>query len=471
MKDINHITLLFLIIFTLIKTSFNANTTIAPIILNFYTKASNSDNFTEENYNSNLYSYIMLGSNKQKVEMRMQLDKYTTYITQKSAVNPLYNSYTYDNTTSTSYKFIEDCTSFYYDDFNAASISNETLFTDNKNLENFTFAYTSKINYNVISPAGSIGLGYTKQSFYGFTLNFMDQLKKNNLISGYGITINYTSRDEGNFIIGPEFNEIDGNDKKYNSTIYYRSQTEYSSLWGLTFNYVKVGEQTLNYSKNANLNINMEYIKATDDYTTKIVSMFFANLINVEKKCVALDISNQIDFKAIRCDKDTKIENFPDLIFNLGAYDEPYSFNFTYKDLFELKDNYYYFKILLVDKNDPTIIISASWDFGRIFFRKFIVTLNKDKKTITFYNKIDDGNGGSDGNKKNEVKSYFNMLNIILGVVLLAILVILFFVGFKFWEQNKKIKNKERKNVLLDEEDAFVDFTKNEKLTETINES
>ena len=65
----------------------------------------------------------------------------------------------------------------------------------------------------------------------------------------------------------------------------------------------------------------------------------------------------------------------------------------------------------------------------------------------------------------------FNLLNVILIIVLFAVCVILFIVIWKYCEQNKKIKNKERKNVLLDEEDAFVDFTKAEKLGPTINEN
>ena len=151
--------------------------------------------------------------------------------------------------------------------------------------------------------------------------------------------------------------------------------------------------------------------------------------------------------------------------------DPSFSFGFTYKDLFELKDNYYYFKIVVVQKTDPSININVSWKFGKMFFRKFIITLNKDKKTITFYQKIGGENGDNDDGKKSHAQNDSNVLNIILIIVLFGICVILVIVIWKYCEQNKKIKNKERKNVLLDEEDAFVDFTKAEKLSPTINES
>ena len=129
MIDLNHWSLLTLILFSLLRASFNtnANSTIKPLILNFYTKASNDDNFTESNYNSHLYSHLVFGSDKQKVEMRLSLNSRSTYITQKSIVNPLYNLYIYDNTTSTSYKFIKNFLNLYDGDYDEASISNETL--------------------------------------------------------------------------------------------------------------------------------------------------------------------------------------------------------------------------------------------------------------------------------------------------------------------------------------------------------
>ena len=469
MKLFNHITLITLTLFTLLKVSFNANNSaISPIILKFHTKASINDNYTEANSKSYLYSYITIGSNKQNVEMRIQLSKHSTYIIKKSEVSSLYNTYTYDNTTSTTYKFIVDW-GFYTEDLLTASVSNETLYSNDKILENFTFAYANMVIYSSDIPAGLIGFGFNDYSF-PFNFNLIDQLKKNDLISGYGLTINFTSRDEGNFIIGPEFDEIDGNDKKYNSTIYYlENPGNIYQSWKMGFNYVSIGEKNLNYSKNAILNIDSDFIFATDEYTSNIYEVFFKNLTD-QKKCVSENIINQPDFVVIRCDKDIKIEDFPELKFNLKVYNDQFNFNFTYKDLFELKDNYYYFKILLVYKTDSTIIKSVNWEFGRTFFRTFIVTLNKDKKSITFYTKID-GENNNDGKNNSQTPKVFNMLNIILIIVLVAICVILFLVGFKYWEQNKKIKNRERKNIILDEDDDFVDITKTEKLTPAINES
>ena len=196
------------------------------------------------------------------------------------------------------------------------------------------------------------------------------------------------------------------------------------------FNYVSIGEKNLNYSKNAILNIDSDFIFATDEYTSNIYEVFFKNLTD-QKKCVSENIINQPDFVVIRCDKDIKIEDFPELKFNLKVYNDQFNFNFTYKDLFELKDNYYYFKILLVYKTDSTIIKSVNWEFGRTFFRTFIVTLNKDKKSITFYTKID-GENNNDGKNNSQTPKVFNMLNIILIIVLVAICVILFLVGYIF---------------------------------------
>ena len=177
-------TLQLFLFYILLKLSSNTNSNANPVFFNFYTKSSNNDNFTIANYKSYLYSRIIFGSDKQRVEMRIQLDKHSTYITKNSAVDPSYNIYTYDEKTSTSYKYITYVSTFYFDDFYGASISNETLYTNKGVLENFTFAHTVDIKYYLEAPAGSIGFHIAKQYESLYNLNFIDQLKANNLISG-----------------------------------------------------------------------------------------------------------------------------------------------------------------------------------------------------------------------------------------------------------------------------------------------
>ena len=477
MNSLNYLILKNLIFFILLKSSLNTNSTNNPVILDFYTKASNNDNFTIANYKSYLYSRVVFGSDEQRVEMRLQLDKHSTYITKNSIVDPLYNVYTYDDTTSTTYKYITYISTFYFDDFYAATVSNETLYTNNGILKNFTFAYTIDIKYYLEAPAGSIGFHIAKQYSSEYNLNFIDQLKKNNLISGYGLTINFTTRNEGNLIIGPDFDEIDENYKKYKKTIILvnEAKTPYDLKWEFNLKSVSFGEKILNDTKNASLNIDTDFIIATDEYSTIIYDIFFVNLIIQQKKCVIENIISQSYYKVIKCDKDTKINEFPELIFNAVNYDgESFSFSFNYKDLFELKDDYYYFKIILVLRNESINDINISWKFGRTFFRKFIVTLNKDKKTITFYKKIDDDKGGDESKndgKKSQEENKFNIIYIVLITILILVCIILVIVIFKYCGLSKKLKNKERKNVLLDEDDAYIDITKNEKLTTTINEN
>ena len=472
MKDFNYLFLLILTLFTLLKLSLNSNSTINPIILNFYTKVSNNDNFIEANYKSYLYSRINFGSNKQTVEMRLLLNNLYTYITNKSEISPLYNTYTYDNTTSTSYEHITFIPAFSSDDYNLSSISKESLYTDNGILENFTFYYTFLFKSNLDVPAGSIGFHIIQPMYTRYNTNFIDQLKKNNLISGYGLTINFTSRDEGNLIIGNDFGEIDENYKKYNNTIISIGYIYNQEKWGFNFYSVLVGKNILTNSNVAIFGLDTDFIIGTDEYSKIIYEIFFKNLIIEKKKCIFENIIDQNYYKIIKCEKDTKINNFPKLIFNIGNYGPSFNFSFNYKDLFELKDNYYYFKIVFI--MNSTDNINFTWKFGRIFFRKFIVTLNKDKKTIKFYKKIGD-NEDEDENEDNEKKSQretlFNLLDIILIIILFGICIILIIVIFKYCGLNKKLKNKERKNVLLDEDDDYIDITKTEKLTATINES
>ena len=458
-KDIAIITL-----FSLLKICINVESSDSPLILNFYTIFSNNDSYIESNYKSYLYSNLYLGN--QCVQMRIELEKHPVYAVFKNLVSSMYSNLTYDNSSSVTYGSLYYM-KFYLNDFYAGTIAKESLKIKNETIYQFHFAYTNELNLKDDIPAGAIGFDISQKYGSSHDLNLIDQLKEKKIISGYALTINFTSRNEGNFIIGPELDEIKENENKYNKTVVLVNKAVNPSnlTWALTFDSVYVGEKILENSKIANLTLDNDFIIATDEYSEKIYQEFFNNLLN-NKKCFKENIIGENYYKVIKCEKDTKINNFPVLKFNIINYvSEPFSFDLTYKDLFELQGNYYYFKIALVEKSDSTVSINEVWKFGRTFFRIFLISVNKDKKTITFFKKFIE-------EKKDEEKSFsISGLEIILIVALFSICLILIFVLFKYCEQKKKNENRERKNVLLDEDDEYIDFTKTEKLTPTINSS
>ena len=125
---------------------------------------------------------------------------------------------------------------------------------------------------------------------------------------------------------------------------------------------------------------------------------------------------------------------------------EPFHLIFDYNILFETFGEYQYFKIILVSRFDPSISLMVEWSFGKVFFKEFLMTFNKDAKTITFYTK--------EKNRDEIMKIKNNNKNLAL-LILILILIILVFIIFyllrKCIKQQIEIKNRKRKNILVSE--------------------
>ena len=76
------------------------------------------------------------------------------------------------------------------------------------------------------------------------------------------------------------------------------------------------------------------------------------------------------------CNKNVNIKNFPDLIFQ--SENLKYNFTFNYSELFmEYKEKYYF---LIVFKR-----YKDGWCLGEIFFKKYQIVFDKDKKIYGLY--------------------------------------------------------------------------------------
>ena len=443
------ISITFFILLLATITSIKDNTT-KYLSLDFYTLYYNKEN--ESNYiNSTYQSYINIniniGSNDQLIPMQLHLDKYPTYlIHQKFFKNK--NITTYNNKTSQTYKHLHSL-NFYENEFSYASISEDTIKLDKNNIiSNFMFCYAIRMNKNKYISPGNIGFELTPRIKYpDYYYNFIDQLKINNLISDYGITFKYTSKEKGKLIIGPDIDLIN---KKYSNKIKIRVDAlGYKTgklKWGFQLKSVKINDIFLNYGCMTYFTLDTEYILGSADYTQIIMENYFNEYI-FNNKCVLNKIKHKIYFKSVKCEKNIDINKFPKLIFNL--FDTDLEIYFTYEDLFELKGDFYYFKIML-DYKTSSSKKSNTWNFGRMFLRKYLITLNKSSKTISFYNvenKIEE-------NEKDNINVYSsnnNKIIIILIVVLIIVFIFLVFTIRKCIMQQIKITNKNRKNVIINE--------------------
>ncbi len=101
--------------------------------------------------------------------------------------------------------------------------------------------------------------------------------------------------------------------------------------------------------------------------------------------------------------------------------------------------------------------------FGKLFFKKYNITLNKDKKIIMFYfgdnNKIYEDDETNIINKNENINK--TKLQIIIWILVLF-LIVLGFILFHFIRKNfllqNKIYNKNRKNVLVNEMEYFPQY-------------
>ena len=126
---------------------------------------------------------------------------------------------------------------------------------------------------------------------------------------------------------------------------------------------------------------------------------------------------------------------------------EPFHLILDYTNLFEIFGEYQYFKIILASRFDPSISIMVEWAFGKAFFKEFLMTFNKDAKTITFYSpkekSIDEVIKIKNNNK--------NIALLMLVVILIILVFIIFYLLRKCVKQQIEIKKRKRKNNLVSE--------------------
>ena len=193
------------------------------------------------------------------------------------------------------------------------------------------------------------------------------------------------------------------------------------------------------------------FIKGTFEYKNEIYNIFFSDLIN--KNICRIDyLKDNVDILEniiYSCDNSEimkkEINYLPTIYFEIKEYNLTFLFN--YKELFKLHNNRLYF--LIYFQNNTNQI----WEFGELFLRKYITSFNYDSKTISFYktqldeiNKKTDipySDKDSDSNKKSEYNKERSeiiriVVEIVVGVVLIATIIIITIFFIKQKKQRKK---------------------------------
>ena len=273
---------------------------------------------------------------------------------------------------------------------------------------------------------------------------FIKQLKDKELINSYTITLNYSDTYGGFFYIGEYPHEYEPNNYKELEliTTYIKPKKSFSQFRIIMDDiYFQINENKKIQIKSKEVYFHLEsgIIECATEYFSAIKNIFFDKYLN-DSTCKLKYFTKNINYyNVIVCDDNNfDIKNFPNLYFYHS--DLKYYFNLSYIDLFQKKNNKYYFLIIY------SSFSGGYWKLGKPFFKKYQITLNLDAKSINFYNnnKINNNNDINRDYKKEKIK---NIILIIFCLILVSIIIIIVYLFI-----NKiKGQRKRRANELKDD--------------------
>jgi len=360
------------------------------------------------------YINIEIGTPKQKLKANIEFTKFIFYISgdkNYKKYNPkISNTYKANSTKEE----IIDCDLFYNGFF-----SNETIYLNNIKYENFSFILSgNSTNYYKMFSC-SIGLGIPAFYLKRNVINFIEILFSKKEIKSYSFFINQKNENEGQIIIGKfphEFYLEKYKFKKYESS--YIEITSYYNFWNCEFEFINFDNKTF-YKKHMVLfDFNLEGLILGGNFFDYIKDNFFKNYIN-DKICFEKNYSN---YRFIYCQKNKKIniDNFQNIIFYNKDFN--YTFYFNYTELFKEKGNYTFFLIF------SHIEYFSMVALGRIFFNKYQLGFNYDRRIILFYK----------DNLEKIINHRFNYLIIII-FILFIILCFCLYYYLKIFKKKKKV--------------------------------
>ena len=398
-------------------------------------KSNENEDFLSNYYAQFLYTPISIGSEKQKLEVALKLNKYITYLI--SSKNSNLKSEHFNEENSKTYEVVSEKTIKPNEDMFIEGIKSKDnfIFGGKINFEKYLF-YLSKEQY--FDETGQIGLqmvpSFSDKDFSGN--GFIDQLKSKSIINSKNFYFKYEYKDEkefkykGNLIIGGMPHEIEPskilNFENFVQT--YVNVDELNSRWNIKLSSVNYGNEVISESDSVEFSTTFGFIVAPLSFL-KIYDIFFNN-----SNCFGDYNNEEKDYLYLYCKKNFDISKFKDLIF-IADKNKEFNFTLTYKDLFRKIGEYYYF-LILFNKD------ISQWEFGHIFLKKYMLVFNGDKKTVGYYYQ-----STNSGNSNNKMPSRSNIVFIFItiSVVLLIIIVGLLFYIIVFRPKNRKIRPNELK--------------------------
>jgi len=388
---------------------------IIPFKNNLNFSSLTSENFISQLSNLNITTNIALGSPLIEIPFNIKLSSYhmicLSYNSNKGKIFPSFNE---ENSSSFSSK--DKNAQFYHlYDTEFCRRSNDNFKIHNIQIQNISFFLSYDLERN---QSGVLGLKLS-DSFSEY--NFINQLKMNNLILSQTMFFKFKNFIEGEIIIGNYPHEINKN--IYDENNFQKTQVPISSLnqeYSIIINKVQYGEQIIVEKQEFIFNLNSFFTLVNLDLL-RIMKEKFLNELLENKKCEE-KIKKTSIYEAFYyvCEKEINIKNIENIKFI--SNDLKYEFIFKPKDLFIQENDKIFFTIYFMD------YWQKKWIFGYHFLTKFQIIFNQDKKTIGFYNKI------------NEIKFPISLL---ISIVFAIIIIILIFYIFHLLKKKRKIRANE----------------------------
>ena len=416
----------------------------------FEFKRNITEKLTYKNLMKNLFTNkliinLNIGTPSQKIATSIKLQSNPFYIF-SSNVNDIYFQ-----------KFNPSLSSTYYTNFSKEITFNEefikgkwawdTLTLENgEKINNFQFILASENNKKYFPYSGSIIGLYLNPSLGLSNVKFIEQFRKNNKIKCNCFSIVYEKEDSGIFYFGDYLHEIKPN--KYIYDYFYSINTiqnNYKYEWGIEFDYIKVNERLIRFTKFEFLYPELGIIIGSYYYFEIINSTFFDNALK-NKSCYTerFEINDYFErenynnindnYTYFICDKGKiDLKNFPVLTFKNKKLNVTY---FLYgNDLFYEFENKLYFLIIISDKFKTNMLL------GKPFFKKTNLVFDLEKKIIGTYSYI------VINNSKIDMRLFFEILACLFFICILSI-------GLIYILRNKK--RKKRANELIDNDYEYI---------------
>ena len=406
----------------------------SKIVIPFIHNNLNSDSFIQNNFENSIYSEIKYGT-------------YNSYPSGKSiilfanlqqSILSIFNSKIcpsnsfYNKSESTSYKYnngLSQDSFYFYKDLELSKLEkfNNIVFKYQESNEPNNFCGT--VGFEMIS-------GKEEEN-----KSFLYNLKKNNYIDNYYISFIFTEKKafdnyenlKGKIVIGELPHEYDKD--RFIEDNFKQDLVNIEIIKSYHFIFDKIFIGLLNKEKmilenedksfyKVYVEISYGLISGPDLYQTYIEENFFNNseILNICKK--TKDYGKSMDYDIYVCDKEiqSKFNLFPELIFYNQNHN--YNFTFTHEDLFMLKNNKYYFKVIFIGG-------LKNWRFGLPFFLKYQLVFNHDTKQIGFY---------TDMIKKEEKNNNNLWIWIVIPIVVFGIIIATVFITKKLIGNNNRRK-------------------------------